>query len=134
MISAERSRIMRAVKSRDTGPERQVKKLVRKLGCRYRSNFIGLPGTPDLVLPLAGRVIFVHGCFWHGHGCKRGARQPKTNAEYWIAKIARNKARDSKVKRALSRSGWKPLTVWECELADEPKALRKLQKALANVR
>ena len=107
---------MRAVKSKDTKPEIALRKALFALGLRYRLNVKELPGKPDLVFPKHKTVIFVHGCFWHGHRCKRGARAPKSNAEYWSAKIARNKARDKKNAAALKKLGWRVVTVWECEL------------------
>ena len=116
MISTERSRIMRSVKSKDTGPEMVVRRLVHGLGYRYRLHRSDLPGTPDLVLPGRNAVIFVHGCFWHGHDCPRGARVPKTNRAYWMAKIVRNSVRDAANLKRLKAAGWRVLTLWECDL------------------
>ena len=107
---------MGRVKGRDTGPERAVRRLLWSAGYRYRLNRRDLPGTPDIVLPGRRAAVFVHGCFWHGHDCPRGARQPKANAEYWRAKIARNVARDARNQAELTALGWRPLVVWECEL------------------
>ena len=87
---------MRAVKSRDTGPERAVRALLRAIAPGYRLHRADLPGKPDIVYAGRKLAIFVHGCFWHGHDCARGARMPKANADYWRAKIARNRARDAK--------------------------------------
>jgi DNA mismatch endonuclease (patch repair protein) len=115
----QRSAVMRAVKASGTRPERIVRRLARDLGCGYRLGGWGLPGRPDLVFVGRKRVIFVHGCFWHGHDCRRGARAPKTNAAYWCAKIARNRARDADVRTALTQLGWGVLVVWECELVDQ---------------
>lgn len=112
----KRSDIMRAVKGRDTKPEVALRKKLFALGFRYRLNVKDLPGKPDLVFPKHKTVIFVHGCFWHGHDCKRGARQPKQNAGYWKDKIARNKARDKKNAAELETLGWRVITVWECEI------------------
>lgn len=116
----KRSAIMRAVKSSGTAPERAVRAAVRALGYarRYRLNGAHLPGKPDLVFTSLGKVVFVHGCFWHGHDCKRGARRPKDNAAYWRAKIMRNRERDAVSLRALRAGGWKALVVWECETRD----------------
>jgi DNA mismatch endonuclease (patch repair protein) len=115
---------MRAVKGRDTKPEITLRKQLHALGYRYRLNAKDLPGKPDLVFPKYKAVLFVHGCFWHGHKCKRGARQPKQNADYWKEKIARNKARDKKNAAALEKLGWRVITVWECELKTlDPDAL-----------
>ncbi|MET0072107.1 MAG: very short patch repair endonuclease [Candidatus Thiodiazotropha sp.] len=122
--SQERSRIMRRVKGRDTGPEMKVRRLVHGLGYRYRLHRKDLPGKPDLVFSGKRKVIFVHGCFWHGHDCKRGARLPKTNVEYWAEKIARNKKRDKEHELKLTNAGWDVLVLWECQLRDE-KGLRE---------
>lgn len=112
----KRSEVMRAVKGKNTKPEVTLRKALFALGYRYRLNVKELPGKPDLVFPKYGTVIFVHGCFWHGHRCKRGRRAPKSNAEYWREKISRNKARDKKNAAALKKLGWRVITVWECEL------------------
>ena len=109
---------MRRVGSADTTPERAVRRLLTALGLRYRLQRKDLPGRPDIVFPGRRTALFVHGCFWHGHDCPRGARAPKTNADYWRAKIARNRARDGDTTEALMALGWRVLTVWECELKD----------------
>lgn len=120
----KRSAIMRAVKSSNTKPEIALRKALFALGYRYRINAKGLPGKPDIVFPKYKTVIFVHGCFWHGHDCKRGSRIPKTNRAYWTEKIARNKARDIKNADALSKLGWRVITLWECELKSlDPAAI-----------
>jgi len=125
---------MRAVKSRDTAPELAVRAAVRALGYarRYRLNGAKLPGKPDLVFGAMRKIVFVHGCFWHGHDCKRGARQPKDNAAYWLAKITRNRLRDAKSLRALRADGWSPLVIWECETRDAGAMSRKLARFLAD--
>ncbi len=125
-----RSRIMRAVKSRDTGPELSTRRLVHKLGFRFRLHGKHLPGSPDLVFAGRRKVIFVHGCFWHGHSCARGARIPKTNTEYWVEKVARNRKRDRKVSRLLKKAGWSQLIVWECEAKRRELLQRKIEKFL----
>lgn len=114
--SEARSRTMRAVKSRDTVPEMIVRRMVHAMGKRYRLHRADLPGKPDLTFPRLKKIIFVHGCFWHGHYCKRGARQPKDNADYWKQKISRNKERDAKVQETLQSMGWNIMVIWECEL------------------
>ncbi len=120
----KRSAIMRAVKSENTKPEIALRKALFSLGFRYRLNVKNLPGKPDLVFPKHRTVIFVHGCFWHGHNCKRGKRVPKTNRAYWTEKIARNKARDRKNAAALRRLGWRVVTIWECKIKDlDPAAI-----------
>jgi DNA mismatch endonuclease (patch repair protein) len=118
--AAKRSAVMRAVKSADTRPELIVRAAVRAAGYgrRYRLGGRGLPGRPDLVFGALRKAVFVHGCFWHGHDCKRGARAPKDNASYWRAKIARNCARDARVLAALADEGWSALVIWECETKD----------------
>ena len=115
---AERSAVMRAVKSTNTTPELKVRAMLRALGVRYRLGGFGLPGKPDLVFPGRRAAIFVHGCFWHGHTCPRGARAPKTNAAYWEAKILRTSLRDLANSVRLDTAGWRVLVVWECEIAD----------------
>ena len=129
---AQRSAVMRAVKSSDTGPERIVRAAVRALGYarRYRLDGRGLPGKPDLVFSATRKAIFVHGCFWHGHDCKRGARAPKDNAAYWSAKIARNRVRDAAALEALKAAHWGALVVWECETRDGDKLAAKLARFL----
>lgn len=112
----KRSEVMRAVKGKDTTPEVALRKALFALGYRYRLNVKNLPGKPDLVFPKHRTVIFVHGCFWHGHDCKRGARMPKSNVDYWRKKIAGNQARDKRNVAALEDLGWRVITVWECEL------------------
>jgi DNA mismatch endonuclease (patch repair protein) len=122
-----RSNTMRAVKSRDTGPERHVRALLRAFAPGYRLNRRDLPGSPDVAYLGQKRAVFVHGCFWHGHDCPRGARTPKTNAEYWRAKIARNEARDAAALAALDSMGWRAFVVWECQMKapELPTALRR---------
>ena len=114
----DRSGIMRAVKGKNTGPEMFVRRLAHSMGYRFRVHRRDLPGQPDLVFPARRKIIFVHGCWWHGHNCKRGARQPKSNSAYWIKKIARNVERDARNEDALQRAGWDVLVVWQCELKD----------------
>ena len=107
---------MRAVKSRDTSPELAVRALLRRFAPGYRLHRRDIPGTPDIAFIGRKRAIFVHGCFWHGHDCARGARTPKANADYWRAKIARNVARDAQHQAALTAQGWRVFIVWECAL------------------
>ena len=114
----KRSAVMRRVKGAGTTPELAVRRLIWGLGGRYRLNRADLPGKPDIVLPGRRLAIFVHGCFWHGHDCARGARTPKANRDYWIGKIERNRGRDERARLALAVLGWRVETVWECELKD----------------
>ena len=128
----ERSEIMRRVKRRDTGPERRVREALRALGFTgYRLDRGDLPGRPDIAFIGRRRAIFAHGCFWHGHACKRGARAPKANADYWAAKIARNRARDAEAAAALAARGWRVLTLWECEIADSQALAARLAAFMA---
>ncbi len=124
---AQRSAIMRAVRSRHTAPELKVRALLRPFAPGYRLHRKDVPGAPDIAYVGARRAIFVHGCFWHGHDCPRGARSPKTNADYWLAKIARNRARDARNLEALAQRGWRGLVVWECELKDEAALSARLR-------
>ncbi len=122
---------MRAVKSRDTSPELAVRALLRRFAPHYRLHRKDLPGNPDIAFIGLKRAIFVHGCFWHGHDCARGARSPKTNADYWQTKIARNRARDEANAEKLKSQGWRSLTVWECELKDKTGLEKQLREFLA---
>ena len=126
----KRSAVMRAVKSSNTTPELAVRRAAHKLGARFRLERRDLPGKPDLVFPGRGCALFVHGCFWHGHDCPRGARMPATNRAYWEAKIARNMARDKVNKAELKKLGWKHAVVWECETRDPEKLARILARIL----
>ena len=127
----ERSEIMRRVKGRDTKPELRLRRLLRELGRPgYRLHRKDVPGRPDVAYLGRRRAIFVHGCFWHGHDCERGARVPKTNAEYWTAKIARNRARDAQALAALDAAGWRALVVWECEMKNEAALSERLSAFL----
>ena len=128
---AQRSAIMRAVKGRDTAPEIAVRTMLRRFAPFYRLHRKDVPGTPDIAYVGRKRAIFVHGCFWHGHDCPRGARSPKANADYWRAKIARNVARDAAHQAALATIGWRALTIWECELKDKAGVEKKLREFLA---
>ncbi|MGB2984661.1 MAG: very short patch repair endonuclease [Phycisphaerae bacterium] len=111
----ERSRIMALVRSTNTKPEMVVRKLVYSLGYRYRLHRRDLPGCPDVVFPSKRKVLFVHGCFWHQHRCKRGSRIPSSRREYWVDKLQRNVVRDRRVRRNLHKRGWSVLVVWECQ-------------------
>ncbi|HEX7883556.1 MAG TPA: very short patch repair endonuclease [Afipia sp.] len=127
-----RSRTMRAVKGKNTQPEWTVRRLLHAAGYRYRLHVADLPGKPDLVFPAKRKVIFVHGCWWHGHSCARGARPAKTNASYWSEKIARNRDRDVRNLATLRASGWKVHVVWECQIK-KPGLLARLKRFLSPV-
>ena len=125
---SERSRIMAAVKSKNTTPEWIVRRLVHAMGYRYRLHVRGLPGTPDMVFPRLGKIINIHGCFWHLHGCPR-CRVPSTRRRYWTTKLRRNVERDKRARRKLRQEGWAVLIVWECQTT--PKELERLRRRIA---
>lgn len=110
-----RSEVMRRVKSANTKPEMAVRRALHAAGFRFRIHRRDLPGNPDLIFPRYRVAAFVHGCFWHWHGCKR-SRMPVSNRDYWESKIARNIERDGLVKKDLQKLGWEICVIWECEL------------------
>ena len=118
----ERSERMRRVRSRDTKPELLVRRLVHGMGYRYRLSDPSLPGKPDLVFRSKKKVVFVHGCFWHQHGCGN-YKMPKTRLDFWLPKLASNKARDERVRKELLELGWEVLVIWECETRGDPSKL-----------
>ncbi len=124
----QRRRCMAAIKGKNTKPEILVRKFLFACGFRYRLNHPRLPGHPDVVLRKYRTVIFVNGCFWHGHeGCKYFVL-PKTNTEFWKAKIARNSERDKEVQKSLAKMGWHCITIWECQL--KPSVREKTLESL----
>lgn len=125
----KRSAIMSRVRAANTRPEIAVRRLFHRLGYRFRLHRRDLPGTPDLVLPKYRAVVFVHGCFWHQHDCRRGRRRPASNRAYWEPKLARNVERDESAKIALQRMGWRVLTIWECQI-DEPGLAGQIDRFL----
>jgi DNA mismatch endonuclease (patch repair protein) len=130
----KRSSLMGRVRQRDTAPELAVRRLLHSMGYRYRLGRRDLPGSPDLVLPRHGKVIFVHGCFWHRHrGCKH-TTTPKSNARFWVKKFAENVKRDRRVRRRLKILGWASLIVWSCQAEDESVLEPKLAKFLKAAR
>ena len=122
---------MRAVRSRGTKPEMAVRRLLHHLGYRYRLHRSDLPGTPDIVFGPRRKVIFVHGCFWHGHSCPRGARLPATNVDYWRRKIDRNIERHAEQIEQLRATGWATLVIWECQTAPEQPLVERLRAFLS---
>ena len=126
----KRSAIMRRVKSKDTGPELLVRKLTHSLGYRYRLHDQSLPGKPDMVFKSRKKVVFINGCFWHGHKCKRGNRIPIRNREYWKRKIQMNVDRDKRSHKLLLSSGWSVLVVWECKTKDKRLLEERLEEFL----
>lgn len=125
-----RSRIMASVRSRDTKAELRVRSLAHRLGYRFRLHRNDLPGSPDLAFPRLKKVIFVHGCFWHRHGCHR-TTTPASNRAFWEQKFQRNISRDAKALNELRLLGWEALVIWECELKDE-RLKEKIRKFLQN--
>ncbi|PKB80246.1 MAG: hypothetical protein BZY88_09130 [SAR202 cluster bacterium Io17-Chloro-G9] len=113
--SSQRSRNMSAIRCKDTAPELTVRKSLHAAGFRFRLRPKKLPGRADVVLPRYRHVVFVNGCFWHGHSCKAG-HVPKTNSDYWAAKIERNKRRDRQNSNILRGDGWSVTELWECNL------------------
>ena len=130
MSPAQRSYTMSRIRSKDTGPELMVRKLVYSMGYRYRLHERALPGTPDLVFRGKKKVIFVHGCFWHRHKCARGMQVPKSRVEYWSQKLERNRQRDVQNKHSLRDMGWEVLTVWQCQLKDLESLEKKIRRFL----
>lgn len=126
----DRSANMRAIRSKDMRPELAVRRLVHKLGYRFRLHRRDLPGKPDLVFSRRRKVIFVHGCFWHSHNCK-AAHIPKSNLDYWVPKLERNKTRDAKHIDTLAAEGWRSLVIWECETFDEHSLTKRVKKFLS---
>lgn len=128
---SERSRVMAAVKSRHTKPELIVRRLLHRMGYRFRLHRRDLAGCPDIVLPRFGKIINVHGCFWHMHTCRHGSIAPVNRAEYWRSKRERNARRDRQNASRLRRAGWRVLTLWECQLRDPEKLERRLRRFLS---
>jgi DNA mismatch endonuclease, patch repair protein len=110
-----RSRMMSGIRGKNTKPEITIRKAIHRLGLRYRIHSAHIPGKPDMVFPGVRAVIFVNGCFWHGHDCKY-FKLPSTRPEFWSTKIAANKARDLVVRTELENTNWRHLTIWECAI------------------
>lgn len=128
---AKRSLIMAAVHSKNTRPEIVVRKIVHRLGYRYRLHSGKLPGHPDLVFPGRRKVVFVHGCFWHRHPGCRYASSPKTRVDFWQSKFVANVVRDERTRLELESLGWKVLTVWQCELKQPESLAGRLDEFLS---
>lgn len=122
---------MRSVRTSNTGPEWVVRRLLHSHGYRYRLHRKSLPGKPDIVFPSRRKAIFVHGCFWHGHGCAKG-RPPKSRLDYWSPKLEANFARDARNLEELRALGWETLTVWQCETKDPQPLLERLRDFLGD--
>ncbi|HEX8418634.1 MAG TPA: DNA mismatch endonuclease Vsr [Sphingomonas sp.] len=130
-VDPTRSRIMGAVRQKNTAPETIVRQVLHRLGLRFRLHRKGLPGTPDIVLPRHRTVVFVHGCFWHRHrGCGK-ASTPKTRLDFWQEKFDRNVERDARNESALVDAGWRVLIVWECETKNVARLTDRLKSDFA---
>lgn len=125
----QRSSLMRRVRKINTAPEVIVRRQVWRLGHRYRLHDKRLPGTPDIVFRRLRKVIEVRGCFWHAHNCRRG-NQPRSRADFWAAKFARNKLRFRRNLQRLRRDGWKVMIIWECQTRDEERLDSALKRFL----
>jgi DNA mismatch endonuclease (patch repair protein) len=130
LTRAQRSKLMSAVGSRDTSPELRVRRILHRLGFRFRLHRKDLPGRPDIVLPRLNTVVFVHGCFWHGHGCIKGRVRPASNADFWDEKLASNQARDQRNLQDLAAAGWKAIVIWECETRSVERLAELLPRPL----
>ena len=131
--SQKRSDIMSKISGKNTKPEILVRKFLFSKGFRYRSNVKTLPGKPDIVLPKYKTVIFINGCFWHGHNCKKG-KLPSSNIDFWKEKISNNKSRDDKNSDLLVKLGWKVIIIWQCEISKIDNRIKILNKLLENIK
>lgn len=127
---AERSEVMARVRSKDTKPEVQVRRLVHSLGYRFRLHCTDLPGHPDIVFRGIRKVIFVNGCFWHRHAGCALARLPKSRLDFWLPKLENNRKRDQRVRRALYRDGWKVMIIWECQVKNTERLEKRIRRFL----
>lgn len=121
---------MARVKNKDTKPEITVRSIVYRLGFRFRKNRTDLPGRPDIVLPRHRKVIFVHGCFWHGHKNCRRAGRPSSNKAFWQKKLDGNIARDRQNVRMLRKQGWQVMIIWECQIRNDKQLLNRIKSFL----
>ena len=128
----KRSEIMSHVSGKETKPEVLVRKYLFSQGFRFRKNVKGLPGKPDIVLSKYKIVIFIHGCFWHGHTCKRG-KLPTTNVEFWKTKIDGNRERDKRDIVDLEKQGWKVIVLWQCEISNSALCEKRLQTLISEI-
>jgi DNA mismatch endonuclease (patch repair protein) len=124
---------MRRIRSKGMLPELAVRSLVHRMGYRFRLHRKDLPGKPDLVFVSRRKVIFVHGCFWHAHDCKM-AHKPKSNADYWAPKLARNRTRDARNIETLTAVGWKSLIIWECETEVDKRLAQRIKTFLGKTK
>jgi DNA mismatch endonuclease, patch repair protein len=132
LTAAERSAVMGRIRSADTQPELYVRRLLHRAGFRYTLHDPLLPGTPDIIFPKLRCAIFVHGCFWHRHRCHKGRSVPTAHREFWLRKFAANEKRDRVTVRKVRKLGWKPIVVWQCQLSDPNRLLKRLEVALCS--
>lgn len=130
----QRRRNMAAIRGKNTKPEIRVRGLLHSLGYRYRLYYPLLPGKPDIVLPRFRAVIFVHGCFWHRHGCRYGRVVPATRANFWEEKRIATSERDKVKARALRKMGWKVFVIWECKTRDKDTLNKTLQQIITSLK
>jgi len=129
---SKRSDIMSKISGRETKPEILVRKFLFANGFRYRKNVKDLPGKPDIVLPKYKTIIFIHGCFWHGHTCKRG-KLPETNYEFWQEKIGKNIERDTQNISELKENNWNVIIIWLCEISNKANRVIRLNKLIDEI-
>ena len=131
LTPAQRRKCMSGIAGKNTAPEILVRRFLHRAGFRFRLHRADLPGKPDIVLPKYRAVVFVNGCFWHGHsGCKKGRTMPVSHRRFWLAKISGNKARDAKSRRQLRKLGWRIYNIWECRITREETLPTLAQKIL----
>jgi DNA mismatch endonuclease (patch repair protein) len=128
----KRSRIMSGIKDKDTKPEKIVRSILHRMGYRFRLHRKDLPGKPDIVFPKHRKVIFVHGCFWHGHKDCRRAKRPSTNKNFWNEKLTKNFERDKKNQEKLNQEGWAPLVIWQCQIKEDKRLKEILAEFLSS--
>ncbi len=133
LTSTQRSEMMSRIRGSDTGPERQVRSILHRMGYRFTLDNRDMPGRPDIVLPRYDLAIFVHGCFWHRHAGCRYTYAPKTRKAFWEAKFQANVARDKRVVSSLRRDGWRVWTVWECQLRKPQQVADRLERMLVRL-
>lgn len=129
---SKRSDIMSKISGKETKPEILVRKYLFSEGFRFRKNVKGLPGKPDIVLPKYKVIIFIHGCFWHGHSCKRG-NLPSSNIQFWENKISQNLSRDKNVTQKLKELGWKVIIIWQCEIQNNLSRKIRLDQLISDI-
>ncbi|MEX0719083.1 MAG: DNA mismatch endonuclease Vsr [Balneolaceae bacterium] len=130
---SKRSEIMSKISGKETKPEIIVRKFLFSKGFRYLKNDKRYPGTPDIVLPKYKTIVLVHGCFWHGHNCKKG-RLPETRREFWENKISGTKKRDVRNRTILEEKGWKVFTVWGCAISNKTDRLKNLDELVRKIK